>query len=222
MQRMGTGSSTLLHCRLERRSNMSANVSQVPLLAMLICATTIAAAEAQAPAEPPGRPANQPHAQYNPNRGVLQRYLTQASDVRIAFQQKPELSAAFAFTDDQASQFAQSVQTINPEGQQQEMRQKVQDPNVTPEQKQKLYQEFNEKRRTMEQEIAKKLDEVMTPEQKSLRQKIADASKAAEQAMKTALDQSLNQALSAEEKQRMQAATHRWQPQGAPPKPAGQ
>ena len=189
----------------------------------LVCATGIGYAWAQAPGAAPGaakQPQQQP--QFNPNRGVLFRYPSQAPDVRLAFQQKPELIAVFAFTDEQVNQFAQSVQAINPDALQQEMRQKMQDPNLTPEGRQKLQQELNEKRRAMEQEIASKLESIMTPEQKALRQKIANASKAAEQAMKTALEQSLSQSLSEEEKKRLEAASQRGQPRPAAPKPAAQ
>lgn len=148
--------------------------------------------------------------QQNPAMQKLQRFVYQMPETRLAFNMKPNLGRAIGLTDDQINQFAQAYDAINPEGAEQAMRQKMQDPNVPQEEKQKLRAEREAQMKTATEQLRTKLQEIMTPEQKSLWQKIEAASKAAEKAF----NDTLSQALTPEEKQRME------QPQGPPPPPA--
>lgn len=166
-----------------------------------------------APQVPPGGQ-GKPAGMASPARWKLTGFLRDIPEMRLAFNLVPRIGAAFGFTEDQVNQFGQAYDAANLDGDRQAARQKMQDPNLSKQDRRKIQADLEAKVK----DLRAKLEALMTPEQKALMQKIADASKAAEKALKDSLDQSLTP----EEKQRMEQAGRGGPGAEKPAKPAGQ
>lgn len=132
-----------------------------------------------------------PPAPGNPGRWKLYGFLEQDPQTRPVIVLKPRLREAFAFTEEQITQFAQAVDAANPEGARQEFRQQMQNPQLAPQERAKLQADHNAKMKSLTEDLRAKLDSILTPEQKTLMQKIVEGAKVLDKALEDYLDKSL-------------------------------